>query len=215
MGFNSAFKGLILSVYFISHKVTCRTSFNSKYPNCLHIATANWLVPHISMFVAVVMFITIGSIKTECLYREACVDAASLIKTSRSHLLFLCIYVWHIFALLLARYRQCKYGVWHSVVTVSRDGGQLSSLSMGMMTQCRFCQYGWWHSAISVSGVDGTVSFLSVGASAKCRPCQWGWWHSVVSISRDGGTLPFLSVGMMAQLYFLSVRMVAQCRYCQ
>jgi hypothetical protein len=177
MGFNSAFKGLMLSVYFISHKVT---SFNSKYPNCLHIATANWLVPHMSMFVAVVMFITIGNIKTECLYREACVDAASLIITSRSHLLFLCIYVWHIFALLLARYRQCKYGVLHSVVTVSRDVGQLSSLSMGMMAQCRFCQYGWWHSAV----------------------CQRWWWHSVVSVSRGVGQVSSLSMGMMVQCRF-------------
>jgi hypothetical protein len=210
----------MLSLYFISH-VTCVMSFNSKYPRLL----AHWLVPHMSMFVAVVMFITIGSIKTKCLYHEACVDAASADQYVTFSPPFSFVFAYDIFALLLAHYRQsqyggwhksspsvgtsakcrpCQWGWWHSVVSVSRDVGHVSSLSMRMVAQRCFCQYGWWHSVVYVSMDGGTVSYLSMGMMAQCRFCQYGWRHSVVSVSGDDGTVSFLSVGM-----------VAQCRFCQ
>jgi hypothetical protein len=124
-----------------------------------------------SMFVAVVMFVTIGNIKTKCLYRETRVDAASADQYVTFAPPFSFVFVYDIFTLC------------------------------------------WWHIIVRVSMEGGTMSSPSVGTSAKCRPCQWGWWHSVVSVSKDGGTVS-LANGDNGTVSFLSVGMVAQCRFC-
>ena len=150
--------------------------------------------PLMAMFVAVVMFITMGSIKTKCLYREACVDAASADQYVTFSPPFSFVFAYDIFSLCC----------WHIIIKVSMEGGTMSSPSVGTSANCRPCRWQWWHSVVSVSMDDGIVSFLSVGMVAQCLFCHWGWWHSVVSVSRDGGTVPFLSVGM-----------IVQCRFCQ
>jgi hypothetical protein len=128
------------------------------------------LLPHMTMLVAVIMLITIGSIKYKCLYREACGDAASADQYVTFSPSCSSVFAYDIVAWFLAHYLRNQYGGWHNVI-VSRDVGQVSSLSVGMVAQYRFCQWGW-HSIVTVSRDGGTVSFLSVGMVAQYRYCQ-------------------------------------------
>lgn len=153
----------------------------------------NWLIPHMSVLVVVFMFITIGSLKTKWLYREACVDAASADQYVTFSPPCSSVFVYDLYFRLVC---------WHIIIRGSMEDGTVSSLSVGTSGKCRPCQWVWWHSVVSVSKDCDTVSFLSVGTSGKCRLCQWVWWHSVVSVSRDGGTVSFMRVGIMAQYRF-------------
>ena len=122
---SSLYFSLMLSLYFISHEVTCITSFNSKYPR-LHTATANWLLRHMSRFVVVFMFVTIDSIKTKCLYREACVDAASTGQYVTFSPPFSFVFACDTFSLCC----------WHIIVRISMEGGTVSSPSVGTSATC-------------------------------------------------------------------------------
>jgi len=131
---------LMLLLYFISQTVTCVMSFNSKFlrlfAHCYRKLVSTSYVNACCCF----HVYHHRQHQNSIFYLEACVDTTSADQYVTFSHPFSFVFAYNIFALLMAHYRQCQYGGWHNVVTVSRVVGQVSSLSVGMVAQCRFCQ---------------------------------------------------------------------------